>query len=519
LLATLQRPLCIQAFLSPDGKQLLTVDSADVQLSPAAGGKPVPLPHPGLVYLAGFSPDGACVLTAAQDMTARLWGVPSGWPLTPPVRHGAPIWHTSFSPDSRRWRTASQDGVVRTWATAGWSSGPTRTLTHDPYILGLALSPDGRRAVTGGTDNSALVWDLETGQELARLAHRDLVWGVAYSPDGLRVATASADGTVRVWEGEKETRLPGELPHGSKAGVTVMGVAFSRDSQYVEAWGGSLVGGRSEARVWVVETGQQVGPPLARPRSITTAEISPDKRRVLTAGESGVLVWDLEKGETLFELPGKNQGGYWAAYSPDGTRIVTSNVDGTARAWDAATGEPRSPPLTHGGVIYRVAFSPDGGRVLTAGEDQLVRIWDAATGRRLTPPLQHRSRVVDAAFSADGRFIITGCQEGGRVWDAATGRLLTVPLAPRRVSAWGRVALTPDNRRLVTLDYNYVHVWDNLLDAGDEPAEELVLRARLVAGQRVDTSGGLVPLEPAALRDAWAAVGPRPPIVHPASAR
>jgi WD40 repeat protein/tRNA A-37 threonylcarbamoyl transferase component Bud32 len=516
LLATLQRPYCYQAFFSPDGKQLLTLTNADVQLSPAAGGKPVPLPHQGLVYLAGFSPDGAYLLTAAQDMTARLWGVPGGWPLTAPIRHGAPIWHTSFSPDSRRWRTASQDGVVRTWATAG-SGGPTRTLTHAPYTLGLALSPDGRHAVTGGVDNTARVWDLDTGRELARLRHRDLVWGVAYSPDGRLVATASADGVVRLWEGEKETRLPGELPHGAEAGVTTMGVAFSRDSGYVVAWGGALVAGRGEARVWDVETGLLVGRPLGRPRSITTAEISRDKRRVLTAGESGVLVWDLEKGEVLFELGGKNQGGISAAYSPDGTRIVTADVDGTALVWDAATGEPRSPPLPHGGVIYRVAFSPDGARVLTAGEDQLVRVWDAATGKRLMPPLRHRSRVPDARFSADGRFIITGSQEGGRVWDAVTGQLLTVPLAPRRVSGWGRAALTPDHRRLVTLDYEYVHVWDNLLDVGNEPAEELVLRARLVAGQRVDVSGGLVPLEPTALRDAWAELRSRSSAAAPAA--
>jgi WD40 repeat protein/predicted Ser/Thr protein kinase len=513
LLATLQRPYCFQALLSPDGKQLLTVANAEVQLGPAAGGKPVALPHQGVVYLAGFSPDGARVLTAAQDMTVRLWGVPSGWPLTPPIRHGAPVWHTSFSANGRRWRTASQDGVVRTWAAAG-TGGPTRSMRHDTYILGLALSPDGRHAITGGADSTvrnstARIWDLDTGRELARLPHDDIVWGVAYSPDGRLVATASADGTVRVWEGEKETRLPGELPHGPKAGVTTMGVAFSRGGRYVVAWGGALVGGPGEARVWNIATGLPVGRPLVRPRSITTAEISLDERRVLTTGESGVLVWDLEKGERLFEVGGTNQGGYSAAYSPDGTRIVTGNVDGTARVWDAATGEARSPPLPHGGVLHRVAFSPDGGRVLTAGEDQLVRVWHAATGERLTPPLRHRSRVVDAGFSADGRFLITGSHEGCRVWEAATGRLLTVPLAPRPVSAWGRAALTPDNRRLVTLHYEYVLVWDNLLDAGNEPAEELVLRARLIAGQRVDPSGGLVPLEPAALLDAWAALGPR----------
>ena len=54
------------------------------------------------------------------------------------------------------------------------------------------------------------------------------------------------------------------------------------------------------------------------------------------------------------------------------------------------------------------------------------------------------------------------------------------------------------------------------LATGEDSTEDLLLRARLAAGQRVDARGDLVPLEPAALRDAWAAFRSRSPAGTPA---
>jgi WD40 repeat protein len=205
------------------------------------------------------------------------------------------------------------------------------------------------------------------------------------------------------------------------------------------------------------------------------------------------------------ELGREHLMAFSAAYSPDGTRIVTGNLDNTARVWDAQTGQPVSPPLPHeGGVLGYVAFSPDGRRVLTAGEGGTARVWDTVTGKPLTGLMRHRSLVGAASFSADGHYVVTGSQEGGRVWDAATGRLLTVPFLPGRGSKFGWAALTPDNRHVVTGEHDEsVGVWDDVLTVGDESVEELLLRARLVAGQRVDAGGGLTPLSPAVLAEAW----------------
>ena len=43
--------------------------------------------------------------------------------------------------------------------------------------------------------------------------------------------------------------------------------------------------------------------------------------------------------------------------------------------------------------VLGAAFDADGRRVLTWSEDGTARLWDAATGQALTPPLKHEEWV------------------------------------------------------------------------------------------------------------------------------
>ena len=73
-----------------------------------------------------------------------------------------------------------------------------------------------------------------------------------------------------------------------------------------------------------------------------------------------------------------------ASFSPDGTRIVTASSDGTARAWDATTGEEIIALRGHKNWVESASFSPDGTCIVTASTDGTVRLWDATTGREIT---------------------------------------------------------------------------------------------------------------------------------------
>ncbi|DAZ97388.1 TPA: hypothetical protein N0F65_003411 [Lagenidium giganteum] len=63
---------------------------------------------------------------------------------------------------------------------------------HTGDVRALAISPNGRLAVSGSHDHTVRVWDLSTGKCMrVLLGHTDVVWAVAISPDGRMALSAS----------------------------------------------------------------------------------------------------------------------------------------------------------------------------------------------------------------------------------------------------------------------------------------------------------------------------------------
>ena len=64
----------------------------------------------------------------------------------------------------------------------------------------MALSGDGKHAVSQSNDFIVRVWDLESNQRPRLLeGHTDRVCAVALSGDGKRIISGSLDHTLRVW--------------------------------------------------------------------------------------------------------------------------------------------------------------------------------------------------------------------------------------------------------------------------------------------------------------------------------
>jgi WD40 repeat protein/serine/threonine protein kinase/Tfp pilus assembly protein PilF len=330
------------------------------------------------------------------------------------------------------------------------------TLQRSPKLVGLWSSgagpgravfcPDGRRVAVIGA-GGLQIWDAASGRLCLVVAKGSVVADFTFSPDGSRVATAGAESAARVWDLETGQPVTPPLRHAGP----VHRISFRPD-------GGLLVTASEDgaARLWDAATGKQVQS-LPHREAVWTASFSPDGKRVVTRSGGTIRVWEASSGKRVSEFYTDINVPYLeTAFSADGSRIIVAGGQRIVRTWDADTGQLLS-QIPQGG---RAWLSPDCSRVVSGGLERPAQVWDVRTGQPVTPPLEQARGTVEATFSLQGdRMATTGADGTVRVWDIETGEVVAGP--HRHGSAITSAAFSPDGRLLVTRDSaGLVRVWD-----------------------------------------------------------
>jgi WD40 repeat protein/serine/threonine protein kinase len=452
---------------SADGRYLASASYAEVKLWDAQTGQVIRTlqGHTGPVNDVAFSPDGR-LASACFDRTVKVWDARTGQEALTLRGHTGHVNRVAFSADGRRLASADGEGMVKVWDAH--TSQETRTLrAHTGQVWGLALSPDGRRLASAGGEwgkpGGVKVWDAQTGQlALALQGHTSQVWGVAFSPDGCCLASASEDGTVKVWDAQTGVETLTLQGHTGP----VYSVAFSP--------GGRRLASASQdqtVKVWDAQTSQEAltlqgqpegvpSPAFSRDDEVFGVSFSPDGRRLAGACRDGTAkVWDAQSGQKTLTLRGHTGPVHAVAYSLDGRRLATASQDGTVKVWDAHTAQEAHSFQGHGGAVYDVSFSPDGRHLASASFDETLKVWDVETGREVLTVQGHTHIVVCVAFSPDGRYLASASQDGTlRLWDAQTGQqVLTLG------GSGEHLVFSPDGRRLASAGIG----WDGKQDSGE----------------------------------------------------
>ena len=282
--------------------------------------------------------------------------------------HGGPVRAIAVTADGKTAITGSFDAKAIVWSL-GTGAARDVLLFHDGEVDAVAVLPQGRFA-TAGADGRIAIWEAGRSMPVSVLqGHSAPVVALAVSPDGSTLASACWDASVRLWP------LSGGEPRvleGHRGNVNA--VAFLAD--------GTLASAGYDAAVilWPPEGGTPVRIGMPSPLSTLVATAAD---RLFVGGADGKLRELDRRGAIRAEVAVSSGPITALAATADGRYIAASSIRNGIALLDARNPQHLRSLDTAGVPVWSLAFLPDGRTLLAGGADRLVREWNVETGQPL----------------------------------------------------------------------------------------------------------------------------------------
>ena len=249
---------------------------------------------------------------------------------------------------------------------------------HGGQIRGVAMSADGRTAVTGSYDDDVRVFREDGGgwalvftldDPSIATSHGDIVRSVAMTPNGGVIVSGSKDNTMKVWNGYDGSLI---RSHGGFSGE-VLGVGICDD-------GSRVVGGDGGGSIRVYDGysgAEEAYGALTVAGKVLGVAVDGGCSMIVSGGFSNVVdVFDVVNGGAAKATLSFHST--WVEdvdVSDDGSLIVSSSNDNSVALWQRD--EPGGWTWTHvqtlvghgGSDVRAVAIRGDGARIVSGGHD------------------------------------------------------------------------------------------------------------------------------------------------------
>ncbi|TCR61431.1 c-type cytochrome [Bosea sp. BK604] len=309
---------------------------------------------------------------------------------------------------------------------------------HGGPVRAVAVSADGKLALTGSFDQSAILWNLASGSAVKVLRFHQGAVNAAVAINGIGFATGGEDGRIALWRGDAAE--PARIFEGHKGPVAAL--AVSRDGGQIASasWdetirvtsladasarvleghkgpvngvafapGGGIVSVGYDATLRIWPPGDGAAKVVTLPAPQNGVVVAADGEIATSAADGRLRFFGLD-GEARGEIEIGQTPLIALAISADGATIAAGGLRGQVALVDRKSRAIRANLIGPGLPVWSLAFLPDGRQLLSGGADRLVRRWNAVTGEHIGTVVPRAGEDVLAAFQGErGAQVFRAC--------------------------------------------------------------------------------------------------------------
>lgn len=421
---------------------------------------------------------GTLVATASNDHTIKVWDIFSGNNVATFKAYEAPVenvvflpsrnrfiatYYKSFTDSSKFYKRERIEGHI-----ALWDIDKEKVIWDMSYpggVLDIALAPDGKSFIVGGTDKKIRHLSVSNGKEIRQMGGALQVNDIAYMPARNSLVVAADDGTLKIWD-MKLGAITRTIP--STVNPKFSTVAYSQNFDLLAASWENVV------EVWKYDNSIDT---FRKMNTFTVAD--GNVSQLMFANKSGNLI--IQRHKHFNTLPVEELEAYREGVIPDD--LLSFRDSSFLEVWDpyqgnkinefAHSSRPYIPCMTHPDVdmtILALAGTEimryDPGRdnapsryIIPSVSRRRTKFSQAATaGIALAPEQDAPSEIKNLTISSDSRFVAYSKADGGvSIYDARNNEDNLLPDFTGNVTA---LAFTPDNSQLAIATPNSLIVWD-----------------------------------------------------------
>lgn len=276
-----------------------------------------------------FSGDGAILVAGKTDQMVAVFDVneESRLNITERLEEVGSVDVVAVSRDGKRVLAGGSKGVIKTWRLSpeGALDDGVSFAGHSEKIRSMAISSDGRFAISGSGDRTAKYWQIDTGKEFESFGNfkRDVI-AVWISEDGNEARATDGEALAKIDLKTKKAVMT-RIRDSSSPQFAV----FSPDGRYL------AMNDTYSVRVWDLKTSKE-RPPFKSNEIQWTGLFSPDGSHFISGANSVLNVWEVKSQKRVGVLTNEGHGYIQAlAVSPDGEHVAgcSSNASANLRVF------------------------------------------------------------------------------------------------------------------------------------------------------------------------------------------